>query len=312
MITCSGLSKHFGNIHAIDDFTIDIPTGQVFGLLGPNGAGKTTTMRMLCCLIRPTKGTASIDGLDITKPADAHIIRGKIGFLPEVPGLYETLGAYQNLDFYAQFYNVPKTKREQAIKQTLDDLDLWNRRDEPVGGFSKGMKQKIAIARALIHNPQYLFLDEPTASLDPQASKLVRDYILDLKTKGTTILVNTHNLTEAERICDQVALIKNTLITVGNPKTLEHTIFTRTTAVTVDHLPPDLPQTITTLPGITLQKTQNTTLYLTVTNPTIDNPRIITWLKNQNVNVIYLTEEEHTLEDVYLKLLSTPHLGGSA
>ncbi len=233
MITCTGLSKHFGSIHAIDDFTVDIPTGQIFGLLGPNGAGKTTTMRMLCCLLRPTKGTAHIDSYDITKLADAHKIRGMIGFLPEVPGLYETLGAYQNLDYYAQFYNVPKPQRQESIKKTLDDLDLWNRRSEPVGGFSKGMKQKIAIARALIHDPPYLFLDEPTASLDPQAAKLVRDYILDLKTQGTTILINTHNLTEAERICDQVALIKNTLIKVGNPKHLEHSIFARTIAVTI-------------------------------------------------------------------------------
>ena len=311
MITCKGLSKHFGSIHAIDDFTVDIPTGHIFGLLGPNGAGKTTTMRMLCCLIRPTNGTAIIDGLDITKPTDAHVIRGKIGFLPEVPGLYETLGAYQNLDYYGQFYGVPKPKREESIKQTLDDLDLWNRRNEPVGSFSKGMKQKIAIARALIHNPTYLFLDEPTASLDPQASKLVRDYILTLKEKGTTILINTHNLTEAERICDCVALIKNTLITVGNPKSLERTVFARTIAVTVDTIPSNITQSITSLPGITLKTTQNSTLYFDIKDPTVDNPRLITWLKTQGSNVIYLTEEEHTLEDVYLKLLTPPKTGGN-
>jgi ABC-2 type transport system ATP-binding protein len=306
MITCTGLSKHFGSVKAIDNLTLEIPTGQIFGLLGPNGAGKTTTMRMLCCLIRPTSGTAHIDDLDVTNPSDAHKIRSMIGFLPEVPGLYETLGAYQNLDYYAQFYNVPKTQREQSIKKSLEDLGLWDRRNDPVGGFSKGMKQKIAIARAFIHNPRYVFLDEPTASLDPQASKTVRDYILDLKAHGITVIINTHNLTEAERICDQVALIKNTLIRVGNPKTLERTIFARTINITLTTIPPDLEHTITRLPGVSLKKIEGNQLSLDVKDPTTDNPRIITWLIQQGLKVEYVTEEEHTLEDVYLKLLATP------
>ncbi len=309
MITCTGLSKHFGPIHAIDNLTIEIPTGQIFGLLGPNGAGKTTTMRMLCCLIRPTAGTASIDGLDITNPRDAHRIRGMIGFLPEVPGLYETLGAYQNLDYYAQFYHLPKPQREEVIKRTLDNLGLWDRRMEPVGGFSKGMKQKIAIARAFIHNPKYVFLDEPTASLDPQASKLVRDYILDLKAHGVTIVINTHNLAEAERICDQVALINNTLIRVGNPKQLARSVFSRTIAITVDHIPPALTQQLTTLPDTRLKAIQGTRILLEVKDPETDNPRIIEWLITQGIKVEYVAEEEHSLEDVYLKLIAAPQGG---
>jgi len=309
MITCSGLSKHFGAVRAIDNLTLEIPTGQIFGLLGPNGAGKTTTMRMLCCLLRPTAGTAKIDDYDITKPADAHKIRGMIGFLPEVPGLYETLGAYQNLDYYTQFYQVPKQRREDAIKRTLDNLGLWDRRSEPVGGFSKGMKQKIAIARALIHEPRYIFLDEPTASLDPQAAKLIRDYILDLKSHGTTILINTHNLTEAERICDQVALIKNTLIRVGNPKQLARSVFSRTIAITVDHIPPTLAQQLTTLPDTYLKAIQGTRILLEVKDPETDNPRIIEWLITHGIKVEYVAEEEHSLEDVYLKLIGTPQGG---
>ena len=167
-------------------------------------------------------------------------IRCMIGLLPEVPGLYETLGAYKNLDYYAQFYNISKEQREKSIKTTLTNLDLWDRRSEPVGGFSKGMKQKIAIARALIHNPKYIFLDEPTASLDPAAAKMVREYILELKSQGNTILINTHNLSEAERICDTVALVKNKTVKIGNPKTLARGLFSRTISIVMQKIPPSL------------------------------------------------------------------------
>jgi len=158
MIVCEGLTKPFGLITAIQDFNIEIPDGRIFGLLGPNGAGKTTTMRMLSCLIRPTAGSAYIDSYEIGKKEDAQKIRGMIGLLPEVPGLYETLGAYKNLDYYAQFYGIPKRHREESIKTTLTNLGLWDRRSEPVGGFSKGMKQKIAIARALTMIRNIFFL----------------------------------------------------------------------------------------------------------------------------------------------------------
>src|SRR5512136_2967785 len=240
MIVCEALTKTFGSITAIQDFSIEIPDGRIFGLLGPNGAGKTTTMRMLSCLIRPTSGRAYIDSYEIGLKEDAQKIRGMIGLLPEVPGLYETLGSYKNLDYYGQLYGVPKQQREEAIRRTLTNLDLWDRRNEPVGGFSKGMKQKIAIARALIHDPKYIFLDEPTASLDPVAAKIVREYILDLKKKGNTILINTHNLSEAERICDTVAVVKNRTVKIGNPKELAKGLFARTISITIQKIPSTL------------------------------------------------------------------------
>ena len=144
MIICKGLTKYFGTVKAIEDFNVEIPEGRIFGLLGPNGAGKTTTMRLLSCLIQPTSGDAWIDDLDIKNNADAQNIRERIGLLPEIPGLYETLGAYKNLDFYAQLYGVPKTKREEMIKTTLTNLGLWKRRHEPIGRFSKGMNNNAA------------------------------------------------------------------------------------------------------------------------------------------------------------------------
>jgi ABC-2 type transport system ATP-binding protein len=303
MIICEALTKTFGSVTAIQDFSIEIPDGRIFGLLGPNGAGKTTTMRMLSCLIQPTSGKAYIDSFEIGIKEDVRKIRHIIGLLPEVPGLYETLGAYKNLDYYAQFYNISKEQREKSIKTTLINLDLWDRRSEPVGGFSKGMKQKIAIARALIHNPKYIFLDEPTASLDPAAAKMVREYIIELKSQGNTILINTHNLSEAERICDTVALVKNKTVKIGSPKTLARGLFSRTINIMMQKVPPSLLKDISSLDFISQAQVNGNQLILNVRNPEEDNPRVISWLIKQGLQVQFVTEEEHSLEDVYLKLI---------
>ncbi len=303
MITCERLTKTFESITAIQDLSITIPDGCIFGLLGPNGAGKTTTMRMLSCLIQPTSGKAAIDSYEIGKKEDVQNIRRMIGLLPEVPGLYETLGAYKNLDFFGQLYDVPKKQREESIQKTLTNLDLWDRRHEPVGGFSKGMKQKIAIARALIHDPKYIFLDEPTASLDPMAAKIVREYILELKKKGNTILINTHNLSEAERICDSVALVKNRLVKVGNPKNLAKGLFTRTISITLKQIPSTLSKDIESLPLVSQAHTHGDKLFLNVKNPEEDNPKIINWLLKQGLQIQFISEEEHSLEEVYMKLI---------
>jgi ABC-2 type transport system ATP-binding protein len=303
MIICDRLTKYFGKVRAIENFTIQIKEGQIFGLLGPNGAGKTTTMRMLACLIKPSYGWATIDDNQIGNDADAFNIRSMIGLLPESPGLYETLGAYKNLDYYAQFYGVSKSKRDENIRKILTSLDVWERRNDPVGGFSKGMKQKIAIARALIHEPKYIFLDEPTASLDPKAAKTVRDYILELKSQGSTILINTHNLSEAERICDEVAVIKNRPVKVGKPRELARGLFARTVIIQLDRAPGPLANKISYLDTVSEARAEGNQLFLKVTNPEENNPRLISWLLDKGVNVQFVSEEEYSLEDVYLKLI---------
>jgi ABC-2 type transport system ATP-binding protein len=303
MIVCERLTKYFGQITAIKDLSIRIPDGQVFGLLGPNGAGKTTTMRMLACLIKPSFGSARIGDLEIGPEKNNLKIRSHIGLLPETPGLYDSLGAYKNLDFYAQFFDISKSKREENIKTILKNLKLWERRHTPVGEFSKGMKQKIAIARALIHEPKYIFLDEPTASLDPQAAKTVREYILELKSKGNTILINTHNLNEAERVCDRVALLKNRMVKVGKPKELAQGLFGRNIKVTLDRFPKSITEKILAFNYVTEAKIQNNQLVLNVKNPEEDNNKIITWLMAQGLKVQFISEEEYSLEDVYLKLI---------
>ncbi|WP_455393189.1 ABC transporter ATP-binding protein [[Eubacterium] cellulosolvens] len=303
MIICERLTKFFGKIRAIQELSLKIPDGQIFGLLGPNGAGKTTTMRMLATLIRPTYGRATVDKFEVGPESNNLKIRAMIGLLPETPGLYATLGAYKNLDYYAQLYDVPKAKREENIERILKDLDLWDRREEPVGGFSKGMKQKLAIARALVHEPKYIFLDEPTASLDPKAAKTVRDFILDLKSKGNTILINTHNLAEAERICNNIALIKNHLVRVGKPKELARGLFARSIRVTMDRIPKALTNKISALSQVEHARVEGEQLVLDVKNPEEDNNKIISWLMAKGFNVQFVSEEEYSLEDVYLKLI---------
>jgi ABC-2 type transport system ATP-binding protein len=220
MIRANGLSRRFGLVEAVSDVSFDVPDGAVFALLGPNGAGKTTTIRMLTCLIAPTAGSASFDGLDITRPGDAMEIRRQVGLLPESPGLYERLSAYKNLDFHARLYGVPKAKRASNIERLLRLLDVWERRDDAVTTFSKGMRQKIAIARALVHEPKYLFLDEPTASLDPEASRTVREFILGLRADGATVFLNTHNLDEAERVATRIAVLRHRLMAIGTAEEL--------------------------------------------------------------------------------------------
>ena len=184
MIELKGLSRSFGGVKVVDNLNLTIDKGEVFGFLGPNGAGKTTTVRMLACLIRPTEGTATIDGLDITNDKDAMDIRRRVGMLTEAPGLYDTLSAYRNLEFYAKLYDVEDDKRKERIEHYLKMMGLWEKRNDPVGGFSKGMKQKMAIVRCLIHEPKVLFLDEPTSGLDAEAARMVRDFIVELKEKA--------------------------------------------------------------------------------------------------------------------------------
>ncbi|MCL4519146.1 MAG: ABC transporter ATP-binding protein, partial [Thaumarchaeota archaeon] len=224
MIDTENLTKKFENTIAVDSLTLHVDEGEVFGFLGPNGAGKTTTVRMLACLISKSSGNATIGDYEIASKSDQPKIRKMIGLLTENVGLYEELSAYDNLDFYGRFYKLGEQKRKERIEYLLKMLELWEKKDVAAGTFSKGMKQKLAIARALIHDPQVLFLDEPTANLDPAASKMVRDFILDLKKEKRTIFLNTHLLDEAEKICDRVAILKSRLITTGSPQELRRSM----------------------------------------------------------------------------------------
>jgi ABC-2 type transport system ATP-binding protein len=194
------LTRKFGDLTAVDNLTLRVDGGEVFGFLGPNGAGKTTTVRMLCCLISQTSGNARIAGHEIDSQENALKIRKMIGLVPDNVGLYDVLSAYDNLDFYGKLYDCAEAQRKENILRYLTMLGLREKEDVAVGTFSKGMKQKLAIACALIHDPQILFMNEPTGNLDPESSKTVRDFILELKKEKRIIFLNTHNLDKAQRI----------------------------------------------------------------------------------------------------------------
>jgi ABC-2 type transport system ATP-binding protein len=303
LIEVKGLSRSFGKINAVSDLNFAVKTGEVFGFLGPNGAGKTTTVRMLACLIKPSSGTAFHDGLDITKEDDAMKIRKQIGILTETPGLYESLSAYKNLNFYGKLYEVETNRRRQQIEHYLKMLGLWEKRDSKVGGFSKGMKQKMAIARCLIHDPKVLFLDEPTSGLDPEAAKVVHDFMLDLKNEGHTIFMCTHNLDEADRICDRIGIFKGNLMGIGQPSRLKDSLYGRSIKVQLKEVTPAILELVNTLNFVKNVEQNDNSLILSVNSPEIDNPKLVKTLVRAGAEIQFVSESSHSLEDVYFKVL---------
>jgi ABC-2 type transport system ATP-binding protein len=301
MIKLQGLTRKFDGLTAVDDLTFEVKEGEVFGLLGPNGAGKTTTVRMLCCLIKPTVGKAFVGDYEIG--GDALKIREMVGLLPEVPGLYGELSAYRNLEFYAKLYGTSKQKREENIEQFLKALDLWERRNEPVETFSKGMQQKIAIVRAMVHEPKVLFMDEPTAALAPESAKIVRDFILELKQERRTIFLCTHNLYEAERICDRVAILNTKLVAIGSPAELKRKFGPDRTEVQLERVNQKIVNAVRRLKQVKGVKMAKNKLLVQTDDPEVANPAIVGTIVKQGGKIQYVTRTAHALEEAYLKLV---------
>ena len=303
MIELENLTRKFGELTAVDNVTLKVNKGEIFGFLGPNGAGKSTTVRMLCCLISKTSGEARVGDFDVDHEEDRLKIRKTIGYLSGDVGLYENLSAYKNLDFYGKLYEVPSAEREENIKRLLQLVGLWERKDDAAAGLSKGMKQKLAIARTLIHEPQVLFLDEPTANLDPLAAKTVRDFILELKKEKRTIFMNTHNLDEAERVCDRIAVLKTKLIAVGSPEDLERSVSNRKTVVHLESNGDSVLAAVKKLSTVKSVSKSENKIILDMDNPEKDNPQLVRTIVAAGGNIQYVTESRSTLEDVYLKLV---------
>ncbi len=214
-IRVDGLAKHFGRRVAVEGLHFEVKPGEVFGLLGPNGAGKTTTVRMLTGLLGPTAGRAEVCGQPIPVVGDGSALRQRVGLLTEQPGLYDRLTAEENLRFFMRLHELDEAKAFVLARKYLERFGLGGRQHEPVGGFSKGMRQKLAIVRTLVHSPDVIFLDEPTSGLDPQSARTVRDAVAELAAEGRTLVLCSHNLAEVERLCTRVAVIKNRLRTVA-------------------------------------------------------------------------------------------------
>ncbi|MEA4813145.1 MAG: ABC transporter ATP-binding protein [Anaerolineaceae bacterium] len=306
MIVCKGLTKvfkigprHKQDFTAVDRLDLNIPKGQVFGFLGPNGAGKTTTVRMLCALIRPSVGEAMINGYKLGR--EDTQIRRSVGILTESPGMYERLSAEKNLSIYAKLYEVPDVKA--AVGKYLSMLGLWERRLDPVGSYSKGMRQKLAIARALLHEPQTLFLDEPSSGLDPEAAKAIRDFIEALKSEGRTIFMTTHNLDEADRLCDLVGIFKQKLITVDTPAALRSKLFGHKVVFHLEQVKPEWAAMIGSVEGVSEVEILDNKLLVSLREPQAQNPLIIRKLVEAGANLQFVGEIRHSLEQVYLEMM---------
>ena len=302
MLEVRNLTKKFGEITAVDALTFSVAEGEAFGLLGPNGAGKTTTIRMLCCLISKTSGEAQVAGYHIGNKADSLAIRKLIGLVPDNIGLYEELSAYENLDYYGKLYECPERERRQKIEYFLKMMELWEKKDQPVSDYSKGMKQKVAIARALIHDPKLLFFDEPTANLDPESSRVVRDYILQLKKEGKTIFINTHNLGEAQRICDRIGILKTKLLAVNTPEQLEKSDWGSRTEVQVEKVSNRILAAVRKLKPQDLSVEENR-IILTVADPQKQNPDFVQVIVSAGGRIQYVTQLTPGLEETYLKVI---------
>lgn len=286
-------------ITAVKDLDLEIPEGEVFGFLGPNGAGKTTTVRMLCSLIGPTSGKAWIGPYQVGK--DDQAIRRTVGILTETPGMYDRLSAEKNLTIYARLYDVRNIPGQ--VEKYLRMLGLWERRFDSVGSFSKGMRQKLAIARALLHEPRVLFLDEPTSGLDPEASRLVRDFIEQLKESGVTIFICTHNLDEADRLCQRIGIFKTRLVAVDTPANLRQSLFGRKVVFHLKELDPRWIDLVRSLNFVHEVQAIDSRLLVSLSKPEEENPIIIRSLIEAGAQVQFVGELKHSLEDIYMEMI---------
>jgi ABC-2 type transport system ATP-binding protein len=304
VIEVQGLSKRFGALEAVQNLSFTIGDGEIFGLLGPNGAGKTTTVRMLSGLVVPSAGSARINGLHLGP--DSPRIRAITGILTEAPGLHEKLTARQNLAYYGRLYGLTGATLRRAVDRYLGVVELGEMGDRRVGGFSKGMRQKVAIARALLHEPEAIYLDEPTSALDPSAAKNIRDFVSGLRDAGRSIVICTHNLDEAERLCDRIGIIRSRLIEVNTPAGLRRRGSLATVHVQLaasDGEARRLLDALAPLPFVMGAREFEGTLQVEVREPRRDNPELVATLVANGARIVGVREEAATLEDVYLRMV---------
>ena len=300
MIHVDHLTKCFGNFTAVDDLCLDVAQGEILALLGPNGAGKTTTVRMLAGILAPTAGRATVGGYDVV--SQAQEVRHIAGFLTEIPGLYSRMNAVEYLDFFGRLQGMPASQRQARIEELLSLFGLWEQRQIHLGGFSKGMRQKIALCRVLLHNPQVLFLDEPTSSLDPGGARLVRDHIRDLKRWGCTILVCTHNLAEAETLADRIAIIqRGRIVAVGTPAELRQSLLGQPSYELRLAAPEKYVPLVAELAQV--EAWGDGCIRYHTDNPERVNPLLLQRLVLAQAQVVSLAEVGHSLEEIYLRIV---------
>jgi len=302
MIRAEGLGKRYGERWAVRDLDVEVKQGEIFGFLGPNGAGKTTTTRMLAGMIAPTTGRALIGGVDLAE--DANAVRSRIGLLTESPGLYERMSAAANLDFHARLHGLPSQKRRERVRACLDLLGLGERRNDRVAGFSKGMKQKLAIARAVLHEPVAVFLDEPTSGLDPESARDVRAFIRDLRDAGRAIFLCTHNLDEARRLCDRVAVFRTRILRLGSPRELEREVVRHRLAVRMANQPEPFVEVVRALPAVREAEVADGELVVVLDELDRDAPPVVRALVEAGAEIQRVAGLDSALEAAYLAILN--------
>jgi ABC-2 type transport system ATP-binding protein len=305
VIEVNHLHRNFGEQTAVNGMTFAVETGEVFGLLGPNGAGKTTTVRLLNGILPPSAGSARVFGMDPV--SDGARIRQKTGVLTETPALYERLSARENLAFFATLQNLPQPDLDRRVDEMLTFFELASRANDKVETYSKGMKQRLALARALVHQPPLLFLDEPSSGLDPEAAQQVDDLIASLgRTDGQTVILATHNLLEAQRLCDRVAIInKGKILALGSLNELARKLWPVTWVDFVFHVKPSdtLDESLMTQRGVIQIKMDVGRNSLAVQVESDDViPEVVRRLVEQGASIQRVNPRDYTLEDIYFAL----------
>ncbi|MEK7311250.1 MAG: ABC transporter ATP-binding protein [Chloroflexota bacterium] len=299
MIEAQSLTKYFDDFHAVESVSLSVPAGQVLALLGPNGAGKTTTVRMLTSILKPTSGTAIVAGYDVVRDPDS--VRASVGVLTEHHGLYLRSTGHEYLDFFGELYGVPSNVRRARMKDLLERFGMAEAAQRRTSEYSKGMRQKLALIRSMLHDPPVLLLDEPTSAMDPQSAKLVRDAIADLRSDNRAIIMCTHNLSEADSLADTIAIIrKGRIIANGTTDDLKDQL-----------LGPALMELRLAAPAnglagnladlVTVVEQEENWLHYSTPSPETVNPIILNRLAHENIPVVTLSEVPRSLEAVYLR-----------
>jgi ABC-2 type transport system ATP-binding protein len=310
MIQTHDLSKKFNDFLAVNQVSLDINAGEVLALLGPNGAGKTTTLRMLTSVLRPTSGWARVAGYDVVTQAPQ--VRASVGILTEQHGLYGRMSALEYLDFFGQIYQMLPAARRKRTDELLSQFGLADVSRQKIGEYSKGMRQKLALARALFHNPPVLLMDEPTSAMDPESARLVRNAIHGLRSANRTIIVCTHNLAEAEELADKIAIIQHgKIITSGTVSELKNLLlgsaqFEVRVGTSLDHMVLNLPD------EARLSQQGEDWLIFQADDPVNANPRVIQYLVNLGIPIVSLSEISRSLEKVYLQAITADEKHGNA
>jgi len=301
MIRSNALTKDFGNFRAVDNITLDVPAGTVLALLGPNGAGKTTSVRMMTSILTPTSGTVTIADYDVVKqPAK---VRASVGVLTEQHGLYERMKGLEYLDFFGRVYHLPAKLREQRSRELMERFDLGFALDKRLGEYSKGMKQKLALVRAMLHDPPVLLLDEPTSAMDPQSAKLVRDAIIELQQGERTFLITTHNLSEAQLLADRIAIIRRGRIVAHGSfdELARQFVGEPLMELRINGRFDEIDDTLQSM--ITIKEHGIDWLRYSVSDPRTVNPQLLRHLTGLGIEVVTLAPVTQTLENIYLEVV---------